>query len=134
MVSGVTSRTESLVIVPTVPVMIPTRLAEPQVWAPTGSTASGITTGTTGRPTTDRLDTGSTPCTVVVHPTSCTVRVQVRPTGSIVRVPEYEYYEHCTEYWCRSSSSCGLRKFNVRMYDFVYIAVAREFPRGFTVY
>ena len=87
-------------------VMVPTRLAEPQVWAPTGITASGITTGTTGRPTTGRLDTGSasgtvavrptgsTSSTVAVRPTSGTVRVLVRPTGSIVRVPEYEYYEH----------------------------------------
>ena len=102
MVSGVTSRTESLVIVPTVPVMIPTRLAEPQVWAPTGSTASGITTGTIGRPTTGRLDTGSasgtvavrptgsTSSTVVVRPTSGTVRVLVRPTGSTVRVLQYK--------------------------------------------
>ena len=100
---GVTSRTESLVIVPTVLVMIPTRLAEPHVWAPTGSTASGITTGTTGRPTTGRLDTGSasgtvavrptgsTSSTVAVRPTSGTVRVLVRPIGGIVRVPQYEH-------------------------------------------
>ena len=71
--------------------MVPTRLAEPQVWAPTGITASGITTGTTGRPTTGRLDTGSTSSTVAGRPTSGTVRVLVRPTGSIVRVPQYEH-------------------------------------------
>ena len=102
----VTSRTEPLVIVPTVPVMLPTVLAEPQVWAQAGSTASRIATGTIGRPTTGRLDTGSTsgtvavrptgstPSTVAVRPTSGTVRVLVWLTGSVVRVPEYEYYEH----------------------------------------
>ena len=80
--------------------MLPTTRAEPQTWAPASSFTTTSTTGTTGRPTTGRLDTGSTlgteptgiaSGTVAVRPTSGIVRVLVWLTSRVVRVPLYEY-------------------------------------------